>query len=520
MGKILPAYKKALYEEIFDNIQSNTSAYYAYGSHPIEYPSSVPQVANNAYETNFEQNWYMLFGKKVQPGDISPVVKKNIWTIGTAYEKYDSTSNTLEANNNFYVICDPLIDGGQYHVYKCIDNSNGAVSTSNPSLIGLPTQKATFETSDGYKWKYLTSVSSLNYDKFESDDYAPINSNASISATAGEYSGVDVVVISNSGNGYTSSTNGIVSSVQNTTVIQIQNDASSSDNFYVNNAIYIYNTIESTSQLRLITDYVVNATGRFVYVNTAMDTSKITPGITEYLISPAVLFNTDGDSDPSAYCLVNDYTNKVSEIVMLDSGSNISWANVTIQSQYGSGANVYAIVPPPGGHGFDPAIELNMQGIAFNITFSNTELDVLPAANTLYNKIGIVKNPKYVVSNTALGTAVPGERFYEKSFNNLLKASVSPSYTFTAGEVVTGATSNSLATVVFSNSSAVHLSGDKTFVNGEYLANSSGYNVTTINISTVGDIYTKDLQPIYVDNINNINRKDEQTETFKLTIEL
>ena len=520
MGKILPTYKKAIIEELVDNIFSNSSQYYAFASNPVEYPGSVPSVSNSDYGSVFEYNWNMIFGKKIKSNDVAPVIEKNIWSTNTLYDMYNNTSETLFSNNNFYVISEPSFTGGAYYVYKCIDNANGAVSTIDPGKIGTPTQPSTFETNDGYKWRYISTISSNNYEKFGSDEFVPIYTDPTISATAKNYAGIDVVVISNTGSGYAAYTNGVVQSVQNSTVIQISSEASASDNFYVNSGIYIYNSIEATSQLKVVSDYVVNSSGKFIYTSTSMNTSLITAGLSNYLISPAVVFETDGDSDPAAYSIVNTTNYSINEIIILGSGVNISWANVSIQAGYGSGANIYAIVPPAGGHGFDAISELNVKGFSVAFSFSNTELGTITTANTVYNKIGIVKNPSILSSNISSGAILKGNTYSSNTFTNLMVANVSPSYTFTKGQTIVGANSQARGVVVFSNSTQVFITGDQTFRDGEYLKNTSNVDLTAIEIKTFPDVYTKDLKPIYVENINNINRSDIQTESYKLIVEI
>lgn len=520
MGKILPGYKKALIDEIIDNVFSNTSQYYAFAANPVAYDGVAPAVANDDYSTHFTNNWQMLFGKKIVSSEIIPIVSKKQWTSGTVYSRYDNTSNTLIEENNYYAMSTPTVDGAAYHVYKCIDNANGAASTIDPGAIGTPTQVSSFTTSDGYRWKYIYSISELNYERFSSDDYVPVYTNSTIATTSSLNSGVEVVVITNAGNGYNSYTNGVVRSTPNSTVLQIENYSSSSDNYYVNNNIYVYNTMQATSQLRLVSDYVVNSSGKFVQVSPAIDATLITSGITEYLITPAVIFETDGITDPKAYTTINTTSNSIQSVVILDNGTYISWANVRIQSSYGSGANVYAIVPPPGGHGFDPATELNTKGLAVSFVFSNTENATIPTSNLVYNKIGLFKNPYSLVANTINGDIEKGEKYFANTFNQVMSANISPSYLFNAGEAVIGTNSAARGTVVFSNTTQVHLAGDKYFINGETIANSSGIVVGSITINHVGDLYTKDIKPIYVDNINNVNRSDTQTEVFKLTVEI
>jgi len=520
MGKILPSYTKEIIQELIDSIIANTSHYYVFGANPVAYGNTVPNVANSDYETTFINDWQMLFGKKITGGDIVPVVEKNTWTANTIYSMYNNLSNTVHSNNNFYVVTQPLIVGASYHVYKCIDNANGSYSTVDPSTIGTPTQPTTFQTADGYKWRYIYSVSSKNYEKFSSEGYIPVYTNATISATATNYAGVEVVNIVNGGTGYSTYHNGIIQANPNSSLIQIENTASENNDFYVNNSIYIYNSFDSTAQITYIIDYIANTSGKFVFVSPTVNTSIISPSISQYKISPKVKFETDGDNDPVAYSVINTTSNSIQSVVILDIGTNISWANVTIQSNssFGSGANLYAIVPPPGGHGYNPSVELNTKGFATAFSFANTQSNTIPTANVLYNKIGIIKNPLTLSANISTGTISKSTRYTANTFDQILKANVSPSYVFNVGEKVVGNTSGSRGIVVFSNSTVVYLSGDKTFIDGEYVSNNAGNYVTTIAINEVADIYTKDLSPLYVENINNINRNDEQTESYRLTI--
>ena len=77
----------------------------------------------------------LVAAKLVLTSNLAAVVPRFDWTSGTVYDRYDNTSTTLFDNNNFYVITEPLITGGEYYVYKCIDNNDGGASTVNPSRI-------------------------------------------------------------------------------------------------------------------------------------------------------------------------------------------------------------------------------------------------------------------------------------------------------------------------------------------------------------------------------------------------
>jgi len=517
MGKLLSSYKKSLYDEIIDNITSNTSHYYAFAANPIAYSNGTPNISDDDYTTTFVNNWQLLFGKKLANTNILPVVNKNIWVANTVYDRYDNTSNTLYTNDTFYVFCEPSTIGGPHHVYKCIDNANGAVSSINPSSIGTPTQATTFQTGDNYKWRYITSISDQNYTNFASTNYSPIYPNTTIQTGAFNNSGVEVVMIANSGIGYSSYSNGTVRSVVNSTLIQIESSSSDDNQFYTKNAIYIYNTIAATSQLKTVSSYISNTSGKWVYLDSPANTTNITPSVTQYLITPKVVFENDGNP-PAAYSLVNASSNSISSIVILDPGSEISWANVSIQSNtnYGAGATLYSIVPPAGGHGSDPATELDMKGLGVFFSFANTEGGTILTSNVIFNKIGLLKNPFVLQANGSKSNS----RYSSNVFSQVLKANVSTSFVFNYGETVTGLTSNSKGTVVFSNGSQVFLTGDKTFIDGEGVSNNAGAYVANLTINTLGSIFVTDIKPLYVQNINNVNRSNTQTESFKLVIQI
>jgi len=515
MSKILPSYKKSIIEELINSISTNTSNYYIFGANPIEFANTIPTIANNESNFSYEFINRMIFGKKITKNDIYPIINSNLWESNTVYQFYDQTSNTLYSNNNYYVVSDPNEVGGVYNVYKCIDNNNGANSTVDPGTIGTPSQPTTFQTVDGYKWRYVTTVSATIYNRFFSDDYMPIYANNILVASANNYAGVEKIIVSNTGTGYSAYTNGIIQSIVNSTLIQIEAVANPSNFYYNNNAIYMYNSSLGTAQLSNVSNYIVNSTGNWVILEKEANTTIILPSQTEYLITPKLVFDTDGDTFPIGYAIVNTSINAISGVQILDIGSNITRANVYIESSFGSGANIYAIVPPPGGHGSDPVKELNVKGFVVGIRFSNNENSTIVTSNTVYNKIGIIKNPYILETNNTKGAL-----YTANTFDSLLKFTVSPSHTFTLGETVIGSNSKAQGIVVFSNSTQTFLTGEKQFQSGEYVGNTSVGNVTVITIISRGDIYTKDLSPLYVNNINNVNRSNTQTETFKIFIQV
>jgi hypothetical protein len=526
MGQLLPGYKKAIIDEIKASIDSNSSQYYAFAGNPIAhegYPdNSEPNSYTNLYESSFINNWQMIFGKKIGYNDIMPVIDNNIWDANTVYNRYDNTVANL---TNYYVITPPATGSSARHIYKCIDKpSEDAPSTQIPDQFN--NQYASFTKSDGYTWRYISTVSSAQHIKFATDTHIPVTTNVSISTAAYNHSGVEVVMIANGGSGYSSYIEGTVIGITNSTVVQITaNNINTAENFYTKNSIYFYNPEAPTSQLRTVAEYNVNSISgaKSIRLDKPINTADIAiPSIIK--ISPKVIFDTDGNTEPSARTEVDSTSNSISKIIILEPGYGISWANVTIQSNttYGSGANVYAIVPPPGGHGSNPEVELNVKGFSVSFFFSNTEYGTIPG-NTSYNKIGLIKNP-YGVNQRVFPNLYGGSKsitpYSANTFSSVLEAQLIPPTAFVRGDTVIGANSSSRGTVAFCNSSHIYLTGDKYFIQYEPIVSSNGTLVANININTVGDIYTKDLNPLYVQNVTDVVRQDQQAESFKLIIKV
>ena len=509
MGTLLPAYKKALVDELIGNISSNTNYYYIFTSDPVPSSNGVATLTNDIYSTTFTYDWKMLFGKKIQSSDIIQVIKNIQWQANTVYTRYDNTKDI--SNSNFYVLASPAETGGYYNVYKCIDNANGAPSQYIPDQI----QTTSFQKSDGYIWRYITSISSFNYNKFYTTDYTPIYTNTAIASGAADNSSVDVIVVSNTGAGYSSYADGIILSNPNSTIVQISDSSSNDNDFYTLNGIYLYNNNFSTSQLKSVSQYIANTSGKWIYLDSAANTQNIIPNVTSYKISPKVVITSDGTAAPSAYSVINATSNSIGHIVIIDGGANISWANVSLQSNtnYGTGAVTYAIIPPPGGHGSDPATELYTQGFCVSIKYSNTEVNTLPV-NINYNKIGIIKNPYGITANNTKSATL----YNSNTFVQVTQANVSSLTTFNVGDIVKGVISNAVGIVAFSNTTVLYLTGDKSFKDGEQIT--SGNTTTFISINTNGSIYAKDINPLYVRNVTDVARSNSQTEAFKLVIQV
>lgn len=509
MGNILNSFKKSFVEQFVNDITANTARYYAFAANPVLDEDYLTDLDTTDKTNIFDSNYLMIFGKKLSNTDVMAMTRKIEWESNTVYDIYNDRTDA--SNSNFFVVV-PADPGYYRHVYKCIYNNDGEPSTSPPNLI----QPTSFTKSDGYIWRYLYSISDLAYSKFSTDEYIPITPNATIQSVSIDTTGIETIIIENAGTGYITYHDGTIKSVVNSTVVEIENTASLDNEFYTNNAIYIYNTNSSDADLKTITKYVSNSLGKWIYMDSSVNTSIINPNSTKYKISPAVVFNSDGDTAPLAYSVINTVSNTVNNIVIIENGVNITRADVTLVSNtiYGSGANIYCIIPPPGGHGHDPAAELGVNALGIAFSFNGSESNTI-STYVGYNRIGIIKNPYSLNANLTKGSI-----FSNSTFEQLIKGTISPVVVFSNNEIVTGQTSNAKGIVTYLSNDSIYIIGDKHFSNNETIVSSNGDVSTVFTINTNATIYTKDLYPLYTQEISDVTRSNNQSEAVRIIINL
>ena len=154
----------------------------------------------------------LLAAKKVASTDISVAIARRNWTTGTVYDYYrhdyghyltGSTSSLVTADSgatalydsSFYVLTD------DFNVYKCLDNNSGAASTVKPT----GTSTSILTTGDGYKWKYMYTLSASQQANFLSTDFMAVATNSTVSSAAVD-GAVNVVKIKTAGSGGTNGT--------------------------------------------------------------------------------------------------------------------------------------------------------------------------------------------------------------------------------------------------------------------------------------------------------------------------
>jgi hypothetical protein len=153
----------------------------------------------------------MLAAKKIASSDVSFSIPRRNWTTGTVYDYYrhdygeyitggttaqtsNSTASTL-FDATFYVLTTDR------NIYKCLDNNSNVASTVEPT----GTSTAILATADGYKWKYMYTLSASQQANFLSTDFMAVATDSTVSsaAVAGQ---IDVIKIKAAGTGGTNGT--------------------------------------------------------------------------------------------------------------------------------------------------------------------------------------------------------------------------------------------------------------------------------------------------------------------------
>lgn len=143
-----------------------------------------------------------MFAKQVSYDNASLVTRRINWQTGTTYSTYDSAVNLfLDDTMNYYVL------NSKDQVFKCLSNNGDSASTDEPQLTISTTslEEPFVETSDGYKWKYLYTLTSTQKQKFLDDDWMPVSYNKFVRAAAVAGS-IDVIELDNAGTNYTDGT--------------------------------------------------------------------------------------------------------------------------------------------------------------------------------------------------------------------------------------------------------------------------------------------------------------------------
>lgn len=501
------------------------SRYFVYVGRVNAYTEASPPTPTDTIQ-NITYDAYrdMIAMKRVQTSDVSYVVPRYNWTNNTVYMQYSDirtnlfpTSSSPTSNTTFYVITE------DNNVYKIIDNNRGRISTVKPTGTGT----SITTTSDGYRWKFLYTVSSADAAKFLTSGYIPVKilsaNNGSAQWTvqqAAANGAINHIAVGANGSGYLITANSFAT-VTNSSVFILNTNASQADDIYNKSTIYLSSGLGS-GQLRRVTNYVGST--RTLTVNNAF---TVTPNTSSrYIVAPNVIIRGDSGATTSSRATAyvsNTVGGTIRKVTMISLGLHYSTANISFSANgtWGSGATANVVIDPLGGHGSSPVTELGASSIMLNVRLSGSESNTFPTNND-FRIIGLIMDPVLrggpVANASVIDTCT---RLTVTGLNGDL----------TADEIITGGTSGAKARLVrFANTNAARTAGivrvirvttngtGGTFVVGETITGGTSGKTAAISVFTKPAIRENTGKILFTENRVAITRATDQTEDIKLVI--
>ena len=431
--------------------------------------TAPPTPIDSVYE-EFNTFNELLAAKKVTSSETSICIPRRNWATGTVYDYYrhdyghfvtGSTSSVQTANSgattlfdsNFYVLTD------DFNVYKCLDNNSNANSTVKPT----GTSTSILSTGDGYKWKYMYSLTASQQTNFLSTDFMGVATNSTVSAAAVD-GAVNVVKIKTAGSGGTNGSH---------TGVDIRGDGSSGKATVTISGGAVTAVTVTTPGTGYTFGYI-----RVADINTAGGGS-LSGSELDVIIEPKgghganaieelggffVMLNTNFEaaetSNTGDFTTANDFR-KVVLLRDIESGGSAASATTL------RGTKAILVTSPSGTFTVDEEINQASTGAVGKVVEWDSSNNILYYIQTRFNDEGVDSN------------------------GNLTA--------FSGANAITGQSSSASATPSTSSTTV------------DNIAFTSGYNSGEIDADT-GDV-------MYIENRSPITRASDQTENVKLIIE-
>lgn len=386
----------------------------------------------------------MFIAKKITSNDMCPVIERIDWSSGEIYDYYRDDINMFQRDPNGTITKRFYVKNKFDQVFKCLWNNNGTTSTKEPYFEpGTFSTNNVFQDSDGYKWKYMYTITYANKIKFLDDTWMPVPLPTSAPNAVDTFAGagsIDVINVTNGGTGYDPA----------------------------NALVYV----------------TVTGDGKYASANVTVTSGVIT------------------------------------DVVVANTGSNYTYANVSISSTIGSNATAVVYSSPIGGHGFNAISELGCLHVMLTATFEKSESGAIPT-DIDFRQIGIISNP-YVYFGS--DKAIANSTTYRLSTDYV----VSPgSGVYLQDETVYQSTNGLLADAYFTSTT---LSFDSSTNQLKLLNNQGTSNLNQIFYGSSSGTARVALQRndtlfvpfsgylMYVENRESVTRSADGSEQFKLVL--
>ena len=470
--------------------------------------NNAPAPLDNQ-EEKFRIYKEIIAAKRVESSNVISVIPRLNWNtaLNPTFDMYKpdysaapSTGGTAKQTTNnknslgeakFYVM------NSDYEVFKCIYNKEDLAPGAN-NAQNMPTTANNYANgvytgpADGYRWKYLYTMTTAQVMDFLSSDFMPVGAYAGPAVVDGA---IDTLFVKDAGSGLPANKTGAsalyapILGDGTGGVAQIETDGTGT-----------------------ITSATVHTAGTgYTYGSVALETGTGT--------------GAGGD----AYGLFAEAALSTSETI---AGS--------------AKAEVEVIIPPQGGHGANLAQELNAKRIMVNVrlTYNEGQGD-FPVSND-FRRIGLIKDPlqwgstSFATANTLTGTyavRVTGTGLTDSSFGNDNEISQTVTGGTAKGTVVSWERESATAGVLrYFQAPEAHADNGivRAFAGGANPISDAttavsvtvdgAYSQTLNGVTFASGLATPEIKPnsgelVYIENRRLITRASDQIEDIKLVIE-
>ena len=453
------------------------NAMYMFIGRPLSWADdSNPPTPVDSLNDEYDAYANMTALKKVSATDVSHAIIRRDWTSGTVYDEYRhnyTSSNTATSGastlwaSTFYVVT------SDYNVYKVISNNNGANSTVMPT--GTSTNILT--TADGYKWKFMYSISASDVIKFVTSDFIPVKTIGAKAGIDGEVGGL-----------------GTAASDDNSAQWDVENAA----------------------------------------VDGTIEHARVTAGGSNYGSNGTYNVAVSGDG-ASGQLQVTVASGAITAVTVNAVGSGYSVASIdnallrTATSSSGTGATFDVIVSPKNGHGSDPIEELGGNYVIVNSRLEYAEGSGDFPTDNDFRQIGLIVNPTNAGGNT-LSSATTLSALNRFTLQTGATMPAVDDTIASAASITSGTATGKVVSVDSTNRYVYYLPFVDSVGNYNDFANGNGVFVGSTQKGTIlssggvssayPEVQRNSGDIVYLENRGAVARAADQIEDIKLIIEM
>ena len=398
------------------------------------------------------------------------VVPRQDWAYGVIYPQWDDRrSGSLSLSRRYYVLTD------NYGVYICLRTGKNKAGVTQPSLVKPSLANADpFETSDGYVWKFLYTVSALKANYFLSSQYMPVHRQET--APDSNSTGIEIKQW------------------------EIQNNA-------------VPGRITSFAMTNEGSGY--GTAGQFPTISVVGNGELRFPGAGD---SANLILSSVIDSD----------TGRITAVKTDPIGTTLNYldsytvATMTLVGGGGDSAQARPIIGPTPGFGFDPVIDLKADALMFRSKILETDNDFILSQD--FRQIGLIKDPLAGDSigpfRALTGIATHHMKLSQKTVGFSKDKVIEGVSSGARGYIDNFDSSVALGTRIFYHQSPE--TGFKDFKPNETIQEIDGSGEGTIGDSSdiPGEVDKFSGAVLYLDNRSAVQRTSNQSEDIKVIIQL